>query len=82
MYIYIYISFTFFFHQYSSNIIARFVKVMNPIDAPNTDGFDPDSSINITLINSVFSVGDDGVAIKSGWDCFGIDYKMPCKNIL
>ena len=67
---------------YSSNIVARGLNIVNPDDAPNTDGFDPDSSINVTLIDSYFSVGDDGVAIKSGWDCFGIDYDLPCKNIL
>ena len=67
---------------YSSNVVARMLTIENPSDSPNTDGFDPDSSINVTLIDSYFSVGDDGVAIKSGWDCFGLEVAMPCKNIL
>lgn len=28
------------------------------------------------------SVGDDGIAIKSGWDQYGIAYGRPSKNIL
>jgi|EP00505_MAST-04D_sp_SCG-Rhode-Island_P000625 polygalacturonase len=66
---------------YSSNIVARFLTIDNPSDSPNTDGFDPDSSVNVSLTDSFFSVGDDGVAIKSGWDCFGLDVNQPCKNI-
>lgn len=27
------------------------------------------------------SVGDDGIAIKSGWDQYGIAYGQPSKNI-
>eukprot|EP01046_Picozoa_sp_COSAG06_P022702 COSAG06_NODE_1771_length_8429_cov_4.298679_10_plen_94_part_00 len=27
------------------------------------------------------SGGDDCVAIKSGWDCFGVAYAKPCVNI-
>ena len=66
---------------YSSNIVARRLTIVNPPDAPNTDGFDPDSSENVSLTDSYFSVGDDGVAIKSGWDCFGLDVGRPSKNI-
>ena len=66
---------------YSSNIVARFLTIDNPTDAPNTDGFDPDSSVNVSLTDSFFSVGDDGVASKSGWGCFGLDVNQPSKNI-
>ena len=31
--------------------------------------------------NSFFSTGDDGVAIKSGWDCYGVDTGIPSTNI-
>ena len=66
---------------YCSNVVARHLYIDNPIDAPNTDGFDPDSTINVSLVDSIFSVGDDGVAIKSGWDCYGIDVGIPTKNV-
>lgn len=66
---------------YSSNIVARRLTIINPNDSPNTDGFDPDSCINVTLVDSFFDVGDDGVAIKSGWDCFGIEAALPTKNV-
>eukprot|EP00756_Hemistasia_phaeocysticola_P033968 Hpha_TRINITY_DN16496_c0_g9::TRINITY_DN16496_c0_g9_i1::g.162774::m.162774 len=66
---------------YSSNVIARRLTIDNPNDAPNTDGFDPDSTVNVSLTDSYFSVGDDGVAIKSGWDCFGLEVNMPSANI-
>jgi len=53
-----------------------------PSNSPNTDGFDPDSSSDVLFENSYVSNGDDAVAIKSGWDCFGVKYGVPSKNIL
>ena len=67
---------------YSSNVVARRLVIRNPTDSPNTDGFDPDSTVNVSLVDSYFEVGDDGVAIKSGWDCFGIDTNRPSRNIV
>ena len=66
---------------YSTNVVARGLTILNPVDSPNTDGFDPDSTINVSLVDSYFSVGDDGVAIKSGWDCFGMDVGIPTANV-
>lgn len=66
---------------YSSNIIARRIQSLAPSDAPNTDGFDPDSAVNVTLVDSNLVTGDDGVAIKSGWDCAGIAYGRPTANV-
>lgn len=47
----------------------------------NTDGFDPDSTTHVLVEDSYFNVGDDGIAIKSGWDCFGNKYGKPSQNI-
>lgn len=32
--------------------------------------------------NCYICVGDDGIAIKSGWDQYGIKYAKPSANIL
>ena len=34
--------------------------------APNSDGVDPDSSINVMIEHNDISTGDDGIAIKAG----------------
>jgi hypothetical protein len=57
------------------------VNVVAPDNSPNTDGFDPDSSRNVLIEDSWYSGGDDCVAIKSGWDCFGVWYGKPSVNI-
>mmetsp|Transcript_29268 Transcript_29268/g.40446 ORF Transcript_29268/g.40446 Transcript_29268/m.40446 type:complete len:289 (+) Transcript_29268:36-902(+) len=58
------------------------LTILSPHPSPNIDGFDPDSSQDVLIENSYFRVGDDGVAIKSGWDCFGTQYGMPSANIV
>jgi polygalacturonase len=52
-----------------------------PNDSPNTDGFDPDSSRNVLIEHSTYAGGDDCVAIKSGWDCKGIEYGKATANV-
>jgi polygalacturonase len=42
------------------------VKLFTPKTARNTDGIDPSSSTNVTIVHSWISVGDDNVAIKAG----------------
>ena len=63
------------------NVHFTRVSIEAPPDAPNTDGWDPDSSRNVLIEDSSYTGGDDCVAIKSGWDCFGIDYAKPSKGI-
>src|SRR6202034_2450288 len=48
-------------HIYDDNI-----KVLNPIGSHNTDGFDPNSCNNVTIVNAYISTGDDVIAVKSG----------------
>lgn len=57
------------------------VHIVAPEGSLNTDGWDPDSSRNVVIEDSTYRGGDDCVAIKSGWDCFGIDYNKPSVNI-
>lgn len=66
---------------YCSNVVIRNVTVLAPHDSPNTDGIDPDSSSNICIEDCYISTGDDAIAIKSGWDEYGIAYGRPSSDI-
>ncbi|EYU21798.1 hypothetical protein ABFS82_09G078600 [Erythranthe guttata] len=71
-------------HPYDcQNVTIRNVTILAPLSgAPNTDGIDPDSCENMLIEDCYISVGDDGIAIKSGWDQYGIAYGRPSSNIL
>lgn len=71
-------------HPYDcQNITIRNVTILAPVfEAPNTDGIDPDSCKDVVIEDCYISVGDDAIAIKSGWDQFGIAYGRPSANIL
>ena len=45
-------------------------------------GIDPDSSQNVVIEDSYLSGGDDAIALKSGWDCFGLDYNRPTRDVI
>ncbi|GFP86716.1 probable polygalacturonase [Phtheirospermum japonicum] len=66
---------------YSSHVVIRYVTILAPADSPNTDGIDPDSSSHVCIEDSYISTGDDLVAIKSGWDEYGISYGRPSHGI-
>ncbi|BBH03464.1 Pectin lyase-like superfamily protein [Prunus dulcis] len=66
---------------YCSNVVVRYVTILAPYDSPNTDGVDPDSSSNVCIEDSYISTGDDLVAVKSGWDEYGIAYGRPSSGI-
>ena len=42
------------------------VRIEAPANARNTDGIDPSSSTNVSIIHSYIRTGDDNVAIKAG----------------
>ncbi|KVH94012.1 probable polygalacturonase [Cynara cardunculus var. scolymus] len=71
-------------HPYDcKNVTIRHMTILAPIfEAPNTDGIDPDSCEDMVIEDSYISVGDDAIAIKSGWDQYGIAYGRPSKNIV
>ena len=60
---------------------VRGIHVLAPRDSPNTDGVDPDSSRDVLIENSIVDNGDDCVAIKAGWDCFGVWYGKETANV-
>lgn len=65
---------------YSSFCRVDGIRINTPF--MGTDGVDVDSSSNIVVANSFVSNGDDCVAIKSGWDCYGMKQKKPTTNVL
>ncbi|EPS58404.1 hypothetical protein M569_16410, partial [Genlisea aurea] len=71
-------------HPYDcENVTIRDLTILAPVfEAPNTDGIDPDSCKDVVIEDCYISVGDDGIAIKSGWDQYGISYGKPSTNIL
>lgn len=66
---------------YCSGVVVHHVTILAPTDSPNTDGIDPDSSSNVCIEDSYISTGDDLVAVKSGWDEYGIAYNRPSRDI-
>ncbi|XP_052192109.1 probable polygalacturonase isoform X2 [Diospyros lotus] len=66
---------------YSSNIIVQGITILAPVTSPNTDGINPDSCTNTRIEDCYIVSGDDCVAVKSGWDEYGIAYGMPTKQL-
>ncbi|KAK8944860.1 putative polygalacturonase [Platanthera zijinensis] len=67
---------------YCNNVIISGVTVLAPVDSPNTDGINPDSCSNVLIEDSFVVSGDDCIAIKSGWDEYGISFGRPSEHIL
>ncbi|EYU35105.1 hypothetical protein MIMGU_mgv1a005694mg [Erythranthe guttata] len=67
---------------YTSNIIIQGITILAPITSPNTDGINPDSCTNTRIEDTYIVSGDDCIAVKSGWDEYGINYGMPTKHLI
>ncbi len=67
--------------MFSQDLSFLNVRVEAPADSPNTDGIDPESCKNVRILGTVFSVGDDCIAIKSGKIYMGNTYHTPCENL-
>ncbi|CAJ1964808.1 unnamed protein product [Sphenostylis stenocarpa] len=63
---------------YSSNIIIKGLTILAPVTSPNTDGIDPGEMIEDCYIVS----GDDCIAVKSGWDEYGIRFGKPTQHLI
>lgn len=59
------------------------VTVWNPSDSPNTDGCDPEMCRDVVIEGTLFSVGDDCIAIKAGKraDDGAADHLSPTDNV-
>ncbi|KAF4365908.1 hypothetical protein G4B88_008381, partial [Cannabis sativa] len=58
------------------------LTILAPIDIPNTDGINPDSCSNTRIEDCFIVSGDDCIAIKSGFDQYGIKMGMPSEHII
>ncbi|KVG89786.1 Glycoside hydrolase, family 28, partial [Cynara cardunculus var. scolymus] len=65
-----------------SDIILQDLTIRAPVDSPNTDGIDPDSCKNVKIQDVFIVSGDDCVAVKSGWDEYGIKFGMPSEQMI
>ena len=68
--------------MYCSNVRIQNLTILAPLNSPNTDGIDPDSSSDVCIEDCYISVGDDVISIKSGWDEYGVSYRRPSSNII
>lgn len=66
---------------YSRNVIIQGLTILAPVTSPNTDGINPDSCSNTRIEDNYIVSGDDCIAVKSGWDEYGISYGMPTKQL-
>ncbi|MDP9152411.1 MAG: glycosyl hydrolase family 28 protein [Myxococcota bacterium] len=64
----------------SDNITGTNLKIYGTVG--NTDGFDPESCVDVLLKNLTIQVGDDSIAIKAGRDNDGRTLYTPSKNIV
>lgn len=67
---------------YCENVIVRSLKLLNPENAPNTDGINIDSCRNVYIDGIYADVGDDAVCIKSGLNEDGWRVGRPTENIV
>ncbi|XP_059432907.1 probable polygalacturonase [Corylus avellana] len=66
---------------YCSNVQVQNVSVSAPTKSPYTVGIVPDSSDNVCIEDCVIDMGYDAIALKSGWDEYGIAYGRPTTNV-
>ncbi|KAK9672594.1 hypothetical protein RND81_12G110800 [Saponaria officinalis] len=66
---------------YSRDIIIQNITIIAPVTSPNTDGINPDSCQNVLIQDAFIVSGDDCIAVKSGWDQYGIKVGIPTKHL-
>ncbi|XP_017975846.1 PREDICTED: probable polygalacturonase isoform X1 [Theobroma cacao] len=66
---------------YCSNVHIHNISVYAPPASPFTVGIVPDSSDNVCIEDCNISMGHDAIALKSGWDEYGITYGRPTTNV-
>ncbi|KAK7387940.1 hypothetical protein VNO78_22739 [Psophocarpus tetragonolobus] len=66
---------------YCSNVHIHNVSISAPPGSPYTVGIVPDSSDHVCIEDCVIETGYDAIALKSGWDEYGIAYGRPTENV-
>ncbi|CAL1397316.1 unnamed protein product [Linum trigynum] len=66
---------------YCSNVLVQNISISTPPESPGTVGIVPDSSNNICIEDSSIETGHDAIALKSGWDEYGINYGRPTMHV-
>ncbi|KAG4180474.1 hypothetical protein ERO13_A10G167600v2 [Gossypium hirsutum] len=66
---------------YCSHVHIHHITVYASPGSPYTVGIVPDSSDNICIEDCSISMGHDAIALKSGWDEYGIAYGIPTANV-
>ncbi|PSR94736.1 Polygalacturonase [Actinidia chinensis var. chinensis] len=66
---------------YCSHVLVQNITAHSPPESPYTNGIVPDSSEYVCIENSNISMGYDAIALKSGWDEYGIAYSRPTTNV-
>ncbi|CAK9185820.1 unnamed protein product [Ilex paraguariensis] len=66
---------------YCSNVLVQNITAHSPPQSPYTSGIVPDSSEHVCVENSNISMGFEAIALRSGWDEYGIAYGRPTTNV-
>ncbi|XP_061349150.1 probable polygalacturonase [Gastrolobium bilobum] len=66
---------------YCSNVQIQNISISAPPESPYTVGIVPDSSDHVCIEDCIIAMGYDAIALKSGWDEYGIAYGRPTENV-
>ncbi|WJX90678.1 hypothetical protein P8452_72549 [Trifolium repens] len=66
---------------YCSNVRIHNISIFAPPESPYTVGIVPDSSDHVCIEDCTIATGYDAIALKSGWDEYGIAYGRPTENV-
>ncbi|XP_057420728.1 probable polygalacturonase isoform X2 [Lotus japonicus] len=66
---------------YCSYVHIHNLTIFAPPESPDTVGLVPDSSDHVCIEDCVIATGYDAIALKSGWDEYGIAYGRPTENV-
>ena len=66
---------------YCTNFTLKNANIKNKFSAQNGDGLDLESCQNCEIVGTTFSVGDDGICVKSGKNKEARQIKIPTQNV-